>query len=670
MYNYYIYGGDIMSNRVIEKGRVVKGLKGNLNIKGSYIERRITLKLSSYFGVTFSRNERFKNTEYIFSFLQPGELYIEKFNMYNEILLLFSPFKDFDRRAFDFVDKTLSEYDNRLDKVCIFLVSRDKNIESKISNLNNENKDSKLIIPFTYREFEIGKVSEDVIENKLRKYFHSRDLFALESPINNDTYFYGRKKIVQEFFSKYISGEHGGLFGLRKIGKTSVLYALQRTIQSKNGKSVYIDCQNPSIHGIRWFELLKVIVEKIVREYNVNFELDSYNFDESSASKSFEDVIVKLYKILDNKRILLIFDEIEMISVDTASSNHWKNENDFVYFWQTIRAFCQEHQVELSFLVAGVNPHCIEKVSVNGIDNPIFSMIDPIYLNLFDINDVQNMVKNIGKYMGLNFDEEIYTKLVEDYGGHPFLVRHICSLINKGIPLDRPQQISKYDYETEKNNYDIRISKYIEQIVYVLKHWYPKEYELLEILAIKGNDKFLNSLGRNDYITIDHLMGYGILKKHRDTYFITIQALKIYLVNNSDVYLTETLEQKRAVISSRRNRLETSLREITKTILMANYGKIEARNKILAVKKTEDRAKLEGTETNYLMKEHFFFPELKILISKNWDIFKNIFMDKGYFESYMEIINSQRIDAHAKDITEDEYVIFDLAMKWMEKKLT
>ncbi|MEH7131473.1 hypothetical protein V7103_25235, partial [Neobacillus drentensis] len=92
---------------------------------GGVSEKKIIFALSSYFGITFSRSERFKNTEYNFSFLQPGDEYREKFNMYNEILLLFSPFSDFDRRALDFVDKTLTDYDNRLDKVCIFLVSKD-----------------------------------------------------------------------------------------------------------------------------------------------------------------------------------------------------------------------------------------------------------------------------------------------------------------------------------------------------------------------------------------------------------------------------------------------------------------------------------------------------------------------------------------------------------------
>ncbi|QOY37333.1 hypothetical protein AWH56_006810 [Anaerobacillus isosaccharinicus] len=203
-----------MGKTIVSNGRVIKGVKSSLNVKGTNKERKIVRNFSQFFGVTFSRIEKFKNTDYTFSFLQPGDEYREKFNMYNEFLLLFSPFQDFDRRILDFVDKTLTDYDNRLDKVCIFLVSKDTNITSKIATLNNENKDSKLIVPFTYEEFGANGITKESVENKLRTYFYSRDLFAIESPIRNDSYFFGRKKIVQEFYSKYTSGEQGGLFGL------------------------------------------------------------------------------------------------------------------------------------------------------------------------------------------------------------------------------------------------------------------------------------------------------------------------------------------------------------------------------------------------------------------------------------------------------------------------
>ncbi|MDR0269340.1 hypothetical protein [Paenibacillus sp.] len=83
------------------------------------IEKKIVRNLAEFFGVTFSRTEKFKNTDYN-------------------------------------------------------------------SNL--------LIVPFTYDEFIKRKITQEGVENKLREYFYSRDLFAIESPIRNDSYFFGRKK--------------------------------------------------------------------------------------------------------------------------------------------------------------------------------------------------------------------------------------------------------------------------------------------------------------------------------------------------------------------------------------------------------------------------------------------------------------------------------------------
>lgn len=653
--------------RVIENGRIIKGIKKGLNVKGTSRERYIIRKMSEFYGVTFSRIETFKNTEYNFSFLQPGDEYLEKFNMYNEFLIIFSKFESFDRRIFDFVDKTLVDYDNRLDKVCIFLVSNDSSIESKIEDLNAENKDTKLIVPFTYKQFEQNFEKVD-LENKLRKYFYNRDLFAIESPIKNESYFFGRKQIVQEFYSKYVSGEQSGLFGLRKIGKTSVIYALMRTIDFKKGAYVFIDCQNPSIHMLRWYELLKEIALKACDRFDVEINFDDYNFDEKNASKSFEIILLKVYEKI-NKRILLIFDEIEMITINTSSSEHWKKREDFLYFWQTIRAFYQSNQGTISFLVAGVNPYCVEKASINDVDNPIFSMVNPIYLELFDFENVKKMVSSIGAYMGLNFEEEIYSKLVDDYGGHPFLIRHVCSLINQSSNIERPVKINKYDYYKEKENYDLNISKYIEQIIQVLKNSYPKEYELLEILAIKGSEEFISNLDKGDITIIQHLIGYGVLKKYKNQYFITIDALKMYLEKNSRLNSDKTQEEKRTRISKRRNAIEIKLRDLIYFAFKTQYKEVEVREKILSAKSSKDHDKFAGIPTKKLMENSYFYLELKVIINKNWDLFSRVFEDKSKFTSSMDIVSEFRVDAHAKPITDEEYAFINYSLTWLEDKL-
>ena len=386
------------------------GVKQGLRLCGNEDEIKVANQLSKFFKITFSKEGTFKTTSYVFNFLQPGEEFREYYNLYNEVLLLFSPYTEFESRTLDFVDKTLEEFDNRLDKVCVFLVSRDGDIETKINGLNTANKDSRIIVPFTYAEILQNGISKTDISTKIRKYFYSRDLFALESPLKTEAYFYGRNTLIQKLYDKYLIGEQSGLFGLRKTGKTSVLYALERQMVLRSGCSVYIDCQNPGIYMLRWYELLQFIVTEICKKYEVNKKVIDDDYSEKKAALTFERDMKEINGVLKT-RVMFMFDEIEHICFQTSDKEHWRNGEDYCMFWQTVRSVFQKQPECFTFLIAGVNPLCIETAYVNNVENPIFSMISIEYLNLFDLSNVKDMIGHIGKYMGLNFDEEIYTKL-------------------------------------------------------------------------------------------------------------------------------------------------------------------------------------------------------------------------------------------------------------------
>ena len=175
-------------------------------------------------------------------------------------------------------------------------------------------------------------------------------------------------------------GEQSGLFGLRKVGKTSVLYALERLIALRGGNSIYIDCQDTSVHKSRWNELLFYIVDLIRQKYDLEKDIISNidNYTERDASRYFEKDLINLKKKLNDRRILLIFDEIEHITFKTSSTDFWLEKNDYINFWQTLRAIYHKDPFLFSFIIAGVNPLCIEEPTVNGYDNPIFGMLNPL----------------------------------------------------------------------------------------------------------------------------------------------------------------------------------------------------------------------------------------------------------------------------------------------------
>ena len=89
--------------------------------------------------------------------------------------------------------------------------------------------ESPIIVPFYANEF-VPSATEALLFERMRRYFYFRDLFAFQSPLKKDLYFFGRSDLIQDLMNRGRSGENTGVFGLRRSGKTSVIYGLQRAL--------------------------------------------------------------------------------------------------------------------------------------------------------------------------------------------------------------------------------------------------------------------------------------------------------------------------------------------------------------------------------------------------------------------------------------------------------
>lgn len=664
-----------------------------INIKGSYKVKNAIRGLSKFGLISFSREQNFKSSSYTIHFIKPVAKLKQLYNLGDEVLILCcnDSLRNFKSRTKDFIDYLLSpqgEYRNRLDKVTCFLIDDCDNIEELIQQDRIENPDTRLIIPFSYKELEVG-ISSDFLQNRMRTFLYERDLFGVASPLRDDNLFFGkdRSNVISELYGKYLQGEHGGLFGLRRIGKTSILNLLRRRIEQNGGVAIYFDCTK--YHHLRWNSFLHQIVREIYEKYlpdseetvvgflpkTFKLKEDEGRYAEEKASISFESDLKQLHQNLNNRRILLIFDEIEQISFGTSPSASWCEQSDALFFWQTLRAISQTDNSIFSFVITGVNPKCIEDSKINGHPNPIFNVLAPQYVTLFDYDDIKSMVSNIGGHLGLQFEEEIFARLVDDYGGHPFLTRQVCSKINADVlerKESRPYTVSKYSYEKQAPEYTAKMETVIEQILGVLEDYYPSEYNLLKILALDGSNAFKKSLPFGDS-SIEHLLGYCLIKREQEDYYIRIRTIATYL--NAKYRYEKKLDdtsEKRARITVRRGRLEEKLRDLIQMNLSLKFGKKAKEHMISMVKNTTtdktQESKLQGKDFKEAMQE-LYFSQLKILITKDWNSYENIFIDKVKFGQFFDIINTYRVDAHAKPLDEEDEALLNYAFKYFEKAL-
>jgi hypothetical protein len=641
-------------------GTVEIGIVKNLSV--SWFVTRIETKIKG--------KDRFYSV-----FLKPTDELINRFHLFGNVLCVLHPHPHLDGRVFDYIESQLDSNQYRLDKLCVILISNASTVEENVKRISVE-AEARIFVPFRYQEFSGGTPGKhELMLNRLTEHLYTKNLFGISSALKTDRYFFGRKADVQRLVGKYQSGENGSIFGLRRIGKTSVLWAVVRELNINGVPVAFIDCSDTRYHGTTWNHTLYQIKNSLFESNKLKgagHKITDYS--PNNASVAFQKDL-ELIRNKFGKPVLLILDEIENISFGLSPSQNWSSGHDYLFFWQTIRSIFQQNTNLFTFQICGVNPHIIEiPILPDGRDNPIYRYIEPNYLGFFNVENVTEMVSIIGGYMGLQFDNEIFTYLTDDYGGHPFLIRQVCSRIYETQTVSKiPRQfkIKKESYKADSNEFAKFLSDYVDLILKILIERYTDEYKLLQYLAAKDFETFSTFATEPSWIS--HLIGYGLITKVNEKYFFRISVVEESVARQSTHLRTpDTVEEMWSLMSQERNSFESQLREVVRQTLKVIHGATDAKQKIIdSMNKSSQKTKAESLKYDDIFKGELYFNDLKKVIEVNWQQFEQIFNhDKVKMSKSMTLANKYRIDAHAKSITTEQYRDAMTALCWLKDALT
>jgi hypothetical protein len=441
-------------------------------------------------------------------FLRPEPFISQGFGIDQEVALFVTDFPTIEPRVLQAVDQSFQESPakGRIDQSIFFLSSADMNGREWMADYAAANPDTRLAVIFNPDELALASSDAWYVRNKIGEQLFTRNLFDNQLPIDSDLFFFGRDSLLADYMDAAKRSQNRGLFGLRKTGKTSVLYKLQRHIQRDGiGSLYYYDAKLPSIRMLAWHELLAKIVRDIANDHGIGIPK---GVDDP---KRVSDVLIKILKLTPpNKTTVLVFDEIEYISPVAVEDVHWRRE--FIPFWQTLWA-AQSQVRRLSNIVVGVNPKVVEMDTVSDIQNPMFGIVQPKYLRGFDRDELKGMLKFFGKRMGLSFDSDAQAYLLQRYGGHPLLIRMACSEVHKALERTgtlRPFAVTADLLRTGEEQRDEELLFYCRHVVGELQKFYPDEYAMLEMLA-SGQVTDVRELSDEPEYT-RHLREYGLLR--------------------------------------------------------------------------------------------------------------------------------------------------------------
>jgi hypothetical protein len=368
--------------------------------------------------------------------------------------------------------------------------------------------------------------------------------------------------------------------------------------------------------------------------------------------------------------LLLIFDEIENISPKTAASEHWKSGRDSLLFWQTLRSFFQsDGKWKITFCFVGTNPHLFEQPKIGDVDNPVYLFAPKTFIPPFSISDAAEMCNRLGYFMGLNFDYDIISLMHEKFGGHPFFIRQACSRIHQIISTIRPVDVSRRLVDEVTSDGLAAIRGYIEEILNSLRQFYPEEYDMLVYLAGADVKSFLE-IARSYPSTVEHLIGYGLVRQRGEDFEFSMNVLKDIMIGHAALSLgNDEINARREEISRRRNALEEAVRV---RLFFWAQGLSATAWRDACLKCIPKR--MEGKQEPPLYREIFSKNKSPIFLLETMKFveYANFFGDIPGIQSEInrafDVINRLRPDAHAKDISKDEYNSWLLAIQFLEDK--
>ena len=656
-------------------------------------ERELAVRLDEAFDATHGA----RHGQLSLWLLQPTTRTKERFGIQKEVLTIYSPHAVTDARVLTAIDQISRgpDFRNRVEKVVFLVVHRGESDETEALVRSDKER---VIIPFTATEILDPARGPLFVRAKISEVIGTIDLFGMSSPMTSDRYFFGRTELVQQLSRKAaVQRQNAGLFGLRKTGKTSVLFAVRRVLEQQAVLTEYFDCQNPGIHNARWWQVLGNIVtglqETLKRTKGRTIEIKA-PYRRESAGTAFSSDIKILLSAGNYDQVLIILDEIEWITpgISGALGQHW--DDDFIPFWQTVRATHQETEGRLTFLLAGVNPVSVQRSHFGALPNPIFQLAIPHYLEPFTDDSVREMVRTIGRYAGLSFEDNMFSELQRTYGGHPYLIRIACSEVwraNKTLSADGVIPIGSKAFASVRASIRSRLAQPIKDILLSLVWWYPDEYGLLQILA-SGDTDFVQAYMESDPDSLLQFAHYGLLRPEEGEF--AIADILDFLREFGEDYKKEISPfcgtdirpellpavpdiKKLAALFEMKTSLEIKLRRLIILYLGVRFSfNPEKMSRAMAksLTKRQDRPDPEalfvGRNPQSVIDELYTL-DLKVIIRGNWDVFRNVFDDnKARFEMNMDTVNiARQSDSHTKAVTNEEFQAFENSYNWLLLRL-
>ncbi|MDD2542427.1 MAG: ATP-binding protein [Desulfuromonadaceae bacterium] len=646
-------------------------------VGGDELAKKLAFALKNLFTVTSYKRTRAYNTNYTTIFCKPTKTIANSLLIDREIVALLTSYTNVQVRSVKVIQQIINNQSPRLSPNIAIVLHSDKEGDDKLRNWGRE--DGVTIIPI-YRPRGSVLPSSDVFRQRLSKELFSSDPFQITGPVSDDIDFFGRKNEALEMLRQLNTGRIRSIFGIRKVGKTSLINRLIKlATDSGSPRIAMVDCSVKEFYNLDADHALRALakVSKMAATRGYAHITDALKRTDDGLVPVFDDLWAKG----NNYPLAIVFDEIDYITPDSTHSAHWKIQ--FNDFWRELRVLVQEaqrHNVPVGILVSGVSSRCFRVPQINGHENSVLHFVPEEYLKPFSRQSSISMISDLSKRCGIIFSKEGKEYFAKICGDFPYWIRMAGSHIHRAIdvenrpveiPIDKVKEILDEFVRSEGREIAAIAIKHMENI-------YPELFSVLTKCIKDGDVNF--SEGRL-------LERYGLAIKNGVSVSVVSDMIKsgfdavsnapessnlIYTIsnfyNNINIATSTDWSEELAVINKRRNIIERKLRDLIRFSLKIQLPKGSSWVEVVLGSIPNNRRNDMSSFSGDVIMEKLFWLDLLNIVKKNWPSFQSTFGDIKRFEVAMDLLND-RPDAHAKEIDLADVALQRRELKWLEEKV-
>lgn len=406
----------------------------------------------------------------------------------------------------------------RLDRTAALILSADPDIRSKCAEgrPDPETGYRTTLVAIGLAEVRKQGSSFPLLERAFHEQAFAVDHFDCRIPVTGDNLF-GRRQLVTQLENDLRGeGRPIGLFGLRRVGKSSVLRQVLGQLRSSTSPTfaiAFADLQRDSYNVTA-----DRVAAALYRDLAKFAEDAGTKFRDSTGSGFDRVAAICRYLINKGHRVILAIDEIEwLVPPDADDTARWR---DFLSVMGSLRGLKHEHEEKLGLVVCGINESFAEVGTVLRMPNPVLDFFTSRYVGGLARSDFDTMLNSIGHRMGVSFAPNFLFEAFKQFGGHPYFSRQFCRMITEGKP--RPLLLCDDVFATSYEAFLRDKGALLDQVMDYFRYFYPREYETLEAIA-NGSARRVAS---ND---VKHLESYGLITIIGDSLHIKVDAIGKWL---------------------------------------------------------------------------------------------------------------------------------------------